>query len=235
MKLSNFSCTYKFLLGFLIFNCFFITKIFSFEYQGKHYIADPLPSSTIYKMRFNQEKKFVWFVVSKAGCTSIKYILKNNNLDVPIFDKAFRPNKYKNYFKFGFVRNPWARIVSCYFNKVVSKEKRMLYYKECFGKDFDYFVDFVNKRDLSTADHHIRLQTRLLPLAHLDYVGRLENFDNDIRHVMKILEFEKLEIPRKNETQHLHYSHYYTERTKQIIAQKYRDDIATFGYEFENK
>jgi hypothetical protein len=150
-------------------------------------------------------------------------------------EKNFNPLKYSNYFKFGFVRNPWARIVSCYFNKVVSKEKRMSGFKECFGKDFDYFVDFINRTDLSTANRHIKLQTKLLPLTHIDFIGRLENFDKDMGHIGKVLGLRIVKVSKQNKTKHLHYSQYYTERTKRIIAEKYKEDIEAFGYTFETK
>jgi hypothetical protein len=36
-------------------------------------------------------------------------------------------------------------------------------------------------------------------------------------------------------TDHLHYSNYYNEETKEVIAKAFAWDIDHFGYEFEDK
>ncbi len=179
---------------------------------------------------------FVWFRVAKVGTRTISKILRDNS--VPYSAKGmrlpFKPKKYQQHFKFAFVRNPWARVVSCYFNKVVTQVHRP--FSECFDKDFDFFVDFIAKKDLKKADIHIRLQTRLFPADEVNFIGRLENFSEDLQKVFHIIGVPCPEtIPHKNRSRHKHYSSYYNERTKQIIADKYKADIDAFGYEFETK
>jgi hypothetical protein len=67
----------------------------------------------------------------------------------------------------------------------------------------------------------------------VDFIGRLENFAEDLKLVTDTLGFKLEEIPKKNATKRPHYSHYYNEKTKQIIADKYKKDIKAFDYEFE--
>lgn len=191
-----------------------------------------------YIVGINDKHKFVWFRVAKAGTSTTKVVLRENDRDMPIMADHFHfdPKQYENYFKFAFVRNPWSRVVSCYCQKVENKNPKFArYYGECFDKGFDYFVDFIDRKNLMKADRHIRLQTSLMPVDEMDFIGRLENFDNDFQYVLNVLGAREKEIPKKNPSTHAHYSHYYNEKTKTIIARKYKDDIETFGYKFESK
>lgn len=191
------------------------------------------PFSSFYNLTISDEKKFVWFRVAKVGTRSIYAILNENhiNLSVDQYNIKLQP-KYADYFKFAFVRNPWDRIVSCYFNKVVSQAYPA--FKDCFGKDFDYFVDFINRTNLENADAHIKLQTALIPVNYMDFIGKIENFEEDLKYVGQSLGISINTIPQMNRSIHEHYSKYYTERTKKIIERKYKKDIKAFGYKFEN-
>lgn len=195
-------------------------------------------SSSEYIVAINKKHRFLWFRVAKVGSSTIKVLLREHQVDMPFMSDRFHFNKdkYKNYFKFAFVRNPWDRVVSCYFQKVANKNpKWAFYYGSCFDKGFDYFVHFIESKDLHTADRHIRLQTSLIPIEDVDFIGRLEHFNEDLTYVLGIIGIEESDIPKKNPSSHEHYSHYYNEKTKSIIAHKYAADIAAFGYEFEAK
>lgn len=186
-----------------------------------------------YNICASHKPKFVWFRVAKVATRSTYEIFRQNNAVYAVdgYQVPFNPKDYTQHFKFAFVRNPWDRVVSCYVNKIGNPKH------PCHGKDFDYFVDWINGKDLTSCDAHIRLQTRLFPAKHVNFIGRLESFDDDIRYVAKVLGYTINEVPRINSTQQAreHYSKFYTERTKQIIAKKYKDDIEAFGYKFETK
>lgn len=186
-----------------------------------------------YNATVSDERLFVWFRVAKVATRSITEILVERQVPVrPETKLLFKPKQFKYYFKFAFVRNPWDRLVSCYFNKVLTKNHRA--FRECYGKDFDYFVDFVSKKDLESADRHIQFQTSLIPLGFVDFIGRMENFEADLRIVLEKIGIDPLiEIPKKNQTSRLHYSYYYTEKTKKIVEEIYKRDINYFGYSFE--
>lgn len=192
-------------------------------------------NSRLYNITASAKNQFVWFRVAKVGTRTIYQILKEHNIPISKdgYALAYTPHEYENYFKFAFCRNPWARVVSCYFNKVVTKNYAA--FAECYDKNFEYFVDFIERINLVTADPHIRLQTKLIPLDQIDFLGSLENFEEDLTYVLSIIGLENVTIPKVNVTNHTHYSKYYTKRTANIIARKYKDDIAAFGYSFENK
>lgn len=189
----------------------------------------------LYNLTISDTHQFVWFRVAKVGTRTIYQTLINNEVffSVNDYQLPYERKKYKKYFKFAFVRNPWDRVVSCYFNKVVTQGHYA--FRECFGKGFEYFVEFISRQNLAMADAHIRLQTQLIPLDQIDFIGRLENFNEDLLYVLSVLNLHQVNIPHKNKTKHAHYSTYYNEKTKRIIAEKYRDDIEAFGYQFEDE
>lgn len=186
-----------------------------------------------YDITASDKSKFVWFRVSKAATRTTANVLKKNfKLSIPQgYAIPYSNTKYAGYFKFAFVRNPWDRILSCYQNKVAAKTYPI--FEECYNKDFDYFVRFIDRKDLSTADRHIKPQTLLIPVDDLDFIGRLETFSTDLPYVLGIIGAKDLNYKHKNRSDHLHYSHYYTDETREIIARKYKDDIEIFGYHFE--
>lgn len=185
-----------------------------------------------YNITASSSNKFVWFRVAKVGTRSILQILRGQGkISLDGYGIPFNPKRYQDYYKFAFVRNPWDRVVSTYCSKVITRKHQP--FKTCFGKSFEYFVDFINSQNISSCDAHIMLQTKLLPLAYVNFIGKMENFDADLHAVLDRIGLEYPQIPHRNPSDHAHYSHFYTKRTKDIVAKKYKDDIVNFGYQFE--
>lgn len=88
---------------------------------------------------------------------------------------------------------------------------------------------------MKKANPHIKLQIRLIPVKQCHFIGKLDSFAEDLKYVCDIIGIEVGELKNKHQTNHAHYSTYYTPRTKQIIADLYKEDIETFGFTFETK
>lgn len=191
------------------------------------------PSDIQYNLTISEESKFIWFRVGKVASRTILDVFNQANVELSAehpFDVYYPVNMYANYFRFAFVRNPWDRLVSCWRDKVLRRDKFISSDNE---QEFESFVNYVSRFvDLEHGNVHLRLQSRLIDMNHLDFLGRFETFEDDLKKVIEILDIEAV-IKKKNATNRkADYRDYYTERTKNIVAELYKKDIQIFNYKF---
>jgi hypothetical protein len=129
------------------------------------------------------------------------------------------PHKYIRYFKFTFTRNPWGRAVSewKYFNKVLNLN---LNFKQSLLSVYPY-------------QHHNLDQIEYG--KGCDFVGKIESFQSDFNIVCDKIGIPQQELPHVNKSKHKHYTEYYDDETREIVAEKYAKDIEFFGYKFEEQ
>lgn len=144
----------------------------------------------------NEEKKFIFIHIPKTGGTSVKKILSdkinidgfklngelveyNKNTHIIINKEQFK--KYKDYYKFVFVRHPYDWIKS-YYNFHSNKSK---FYKNItdikinnsINIDFDKWLSGLknfNQTDFFTHNDEFLV----------DKICRLENFEEDMKEVL---------------------------------------------------
>lgn len=148
--------------------------------------------------------------------------------------------KYSNYFKFSFVRNPWARLWSCYCQK--SRQKIPLFYHFLqfdFRKHITWnaFVDKVCVMSDHVADMHVRSQCYTVDVISADFIGKQENANDD----WKILQTHIKDLPDLPHLQPHNFKHNmdgqeyvrrYTDKQIEMVAQRYKNDIYLFDYNF---
>ena len=105
--------------------------------------------------------------------------------------------------------------------------------KEKYIDKFKTFKDFaLNIDEIGLANQqHFRPQTFWVD-RKLDFVGKFENLQEDFNTICDKIGMSRHELPHKNNTKHKHYTKYYDDETRQIVAKRYAKDIKYFGYKF---
>lgn len=205
----------------------------------------------------NHDKKLIYLSNSKVACSSIKAsmycldeqedyrsvhrvanALKSYELSVPY-------DKYADYYKFTFVRNPFARLVSCYVNKLhedrakLGKTMERLYFtRYLYGylnvdKGFHNWARRVCSIPDKYADRHFVSQSYLLHDAqgHLlvNHVFKFENLARDYEPIRA--KYDLAPLPHYNKTKKGNWMDYYDLKTAKMVYRRYRRDIEEFGYQ----
>lgn len=149
--------------------------------------------------------------------------------------------QWEEYFKFTFVRNPWDRAYSDFlwikndckvdgdFEDYLNAEK-----------EFEPFLSTLSKNKMSYRGDHLLAQLDFFTLNgdyNMDFVGRFENYNEEVLRLNTILginqNFSLHE--KKNKSRARHYSFFYNEYKRKIVADVYQNDIEQLGYQFEKK
>ncbi len=139
------------------------------------------------------------------------------------------PELFDRCLKFAFVRNPWDWQVSLYHFMRAEPSN----YQHELGKsfrDFDHYLDWRLNNDLR-FQHEFLLDEDGTML--MDYVGRLETINDDMAHICQTLNIPTIQLPHVNKSQHNDYRSYYTDTTRERVAQAFKRDIELFGYDFD--
>ena len=141
---------------------------------------------------------------------------------------------YRSYYKFTFVRNPWARAYSWYRNVIrdPQHQQKLKVSPDCSFQDF--------------LRHHLdnwALQSQLEWITDtqgnipLDFIGRFEHLHQDFAKVCQTLGIDDPNLPELLKTHHgngskNHYTEAFDAEGKDIIATAFKDEIQYFNFEF---
>ena len=186
--------------------------------------------------------KCIFIHIPKTAGTTIENLLidrlvpiagGSSHEKISYYKKKY-PHQFNDYYKFSCVRNPWDRIVSAFFyiskgGNQSSGDKKLM---EIFGNNFKNFVLKIDTLEqslfLTPQYEFIFTNNRLL----LDKVVKFESLEFDLKKVFNKLNLSVQKVYQSRQSQHRHYTDYYDEETRQIIAEKYSKDIDYFGYKF---
>jgi len=185
------------------------------------------------------KQKIIFVHIRKTGGTSIERSF-NHDADkkpslkhCPIeYFKREHPKKFKEYFKFTVVRNPWDWIVSRYFWS--------RYHQRLFDYSFEEFIDRIHNGETLNKnepwlEEALKSQVSRISIGgkiDVDFIIRFENLQQDFDKACEIAGITKRKLPHEFKTKHTHYSTYYTPKSKRMVEEKYHEDIVEFNYQF---
>jgi hypothetical protein len=221
-------------------------------------------------MPFSDEHKCIFVHIPKTGGTSIENLLgmdrasnlyhRRNKVDgvppqhLPIGEirKKVGEEKYLNYFKFTFIRNPYDRMVSEFFYR-----RKMSWFPKIPNMRWDSFREFMENvfvklkdaedwQEIRRGKFDAHLETQISFLGDMDihehgwqtnelnFLGKYEFLQQEFDRICKLdLGIEPQTLQRWNESEHLTYTHYYDSHTKKLLEDNYKEDIEIFRYTYE--
>ena len=178
-----------------------------------------------YLYQIDNNKKYIYFINPKCASRTFFKVFNYK----PVKFRKLNPEA-KDYFSWTFVRNPFARLVSAYENKIVDKHQSGLNEFRKI-KNFKSFVLKIKNINLAVADRHIRHQHLFFP-DNIKFIGKMENLQEDFNTICEEINIQNIKLPHINKSSKKNYKEYYDAESIEIVSKKYSEDIKRFGYEF---
>jgi hypothetical protein len=201
--------------------------------------------------------RMLFIHIPKTGGASVEQVLREALPDARTIGKERHPRlrraleqapEASDYWTFGFVRNPWARMYS-WWSMIDRWNHRLgpasgkpqtetdgtragnpLWRAVAEYADFDEFI----LRGTAEIPRLAMTQASFLrtPERTADFVGRTERLADDLAVVQKQLGLPVAQPPRRNSWSKGRWQDAYTPDTRSRIAEVYAEDLDAYGYEF---
>ena len=187
----------------------------SVEAYFEKYCLDPsIPHITQHKLDST---------ISEYGITgnreSGKITQYYNHMSASEIKNYIGENIFTDYLKFCVVRNPYDKMVSLYNMKVNRDSQKISFEQFCEESNCNnYQRYFINGK--SCIDYYIRFENLQ---EDLQEVCRRLNIEHDITRLARY----KTEFRKDND-----YRPYYSEKTKQIVYDKHKEEFEMYNYTF---
>jgi hypothetical protein len=182
-------------------------------------------------------RSFVFVHINKTGGTSISQALGipwARHETAGTIRGRLGPKEWDRRFKFAFVRNPFDRVVSQYHYRVKTGQSGL-------GDRPVAFEEWVSLAYGARAAPYYNAEMMFMPQVRwvrddagndlLDFVGRFERLEDDFARVARVVGVDAT-LPHLKRSSHEPYRGYYSDETRALVADRYRDDLDAFGYEF---
>lgn len=121
-------------------------------------------------------------------------------------------------FSFGFMRNPWGRVYSCY------RKQRDI---------FDKYENTSFKQYVIETDDTLGQCQAMWYLKGCDYIGKFEHLQEDWNHIFDVIGIQHKTVPLVNKVGDAEYQSHYDNEMIDCITERHSADIEYGGYCFE--
>lgn len=139
------------------------------------------------------------------------------------------PEVFDGYYKFAFVRNPWDWQVSLYHFMRSTPDN----HQHELAKGFSGFSEYLAWRVREDRQLQKAFVTDEAGNLIVDRVGRLETVEADLEAIRQAIGLPPVRLPHVNRSRHRDYRTYYTDETRRMVAEAFKEDIELFGYTFD--
>ena len=233
LKNSKFFKNHKSVLPlYLISRCCILSKKYNFLYFR---IPKAANSSVISTLGVMINKTVNIKTQEEIGVLKRSYI-KEGKIHLCEYDKII-----KNYWKFSIVRNPYNRLLSAYFDKIMRCRPQKIWvtsflqYRFSDFVSLDNFIDYLEYGGGIKNDIHWAPQTEIIyiPIDKIDFIGRVENLEQDMQFITRKIFGVKLALrnsPLYKTNSISKYNGLLTNDVKKRIYKIYEKDFQLLGY-----
>lgn len=181
----------------------------------------------------NRPQKWAYIHIPKTGGNTVSSILLNtpHTEQLTTHGTLNQLRDVDGYFIFSFVRNPFTRLASWYEHRKREGNIQL----------FSTFVESIDPLDFLFFSQEYYLYHGQRDYKKVSYVGKYENFNNDLRYISNQIGIELNEIPHLNrnsywerhpnlDTHKLYKQYYNQEWIKDWVREKYKNDFTLFNY-----
>ena len=171
-----------------------------------------------------------------------RFEVRNNNYNITKHSnlsqyKSVMPDDiYNSLFKFATIRNPWDMMISYYFSSpdVTVWDRQIFLNLLRKIKTLRWYIcenTFVDKLKMKTGFVKNSFKNKLD--SNIDFLMRFERLEEDFQIVCDQLNIEASVLPKRNVSDHKHYSQYYDEELKKMVTARFAEEIEFGEYTFE--
>lgn len=136
--------------------------------------------------------------------------------------------RFEDYFKFAFVRNPWERLVSEY-EFILTRPEHGRYKRV---KGLAGFREFIHMQIPRSDAYQLNMLCDRSGRLLMDFVGKLENLDQDWQTACTRAGIPYQALPRKNVTERKPFKDYYDPESVKLVAKHWAREIELFEYTY---